>query len=135
MSLKQQITNDIKTAMKNKDVAKRDVLRVIKAEISREEGGLKDLDDTAVIKLITKVVKNLEEVNDEKSVVEKNILSNYLPKQLSESEVTSIIEKIIAEVGASSMKEMGQVMGKFSNQYAGQADGSLVSKIVKQKLR
>jgi len=134
MSLKQRITDDIKAAMKNKDAARRDVLRVIKAEISREEGGLKNLDDTSVIKLINKIVKSLEEVDDEKSNTEKAILSEYLPKQLSEAEVTSIIEQIITEVGATSMKEMGQVMGQFSAKYAGQADGGMVSQIVKAKL-
>lgn len=134
MTLKEQITQGIKEAMKAKDEVKKNILRVIKAEISREEGGLKDLDDTAVIKLIKKNIKSLDEIGDEGALAEKAVLEVYLPQQMSEAEITKALEEIIASTGASSMQDMGKVMGAFNAKYAGLADGGTVSGIVKAKL-
>jgi uncharacterized protein YqeY len=134
MTLKEQITQGIKEAMKAKDEVKKNILRVIKAEISREEGGLKDLDDTAVIKLIKKNIKSLDEIGDEGALAEKAVLEVYLPQQMSEAEITKALEEIIASTGASSMQDMGKVMGAFNAKYVGLADGGTVSGIVKAKL-
>lgn len=134
MSLKSQITEDIKAAMKAKDTVKKSILRVIKAEISREEGGLKDLDDAGVIKLIKKNIKSLEEIGSEDALAEKAVLDQYMPKQMSEAEIEQAISAIVSQTGAETMKEMGKVMGMFNGKYAGMADGGVVSKIVKAKL-
>lgn len=134
MTLKEQITAGIKEAMKAKDDVKKGILRVIKAEISREEGGLKDLDDAAIIKLIKKNAKSLQELGTEEAKAELAVLEAYLPKQMSEAEIETAITEIIAQTGAENMKDMGKVMGAFNGKYAGLADGSIVSGIVKAKL-
>jgi len=134
MNLKEQITSDIKTAMKAKDDVKKNILRVIKAEISRVEAGLKDLDDTEVIKLIKKNIKSLEELGTQEAMAEKAVLESYMPQQMTALQIESAITEIIAQTGASSMKDMGKVMGAFNGKYAGQADGSIVSSVVKSKL-
>ena len=134
MSLKSQITEDIKAAMKAQDTVKKNILRVIKAEISREEGGLKDLDDTGVIKLIKKNIKSLEEIGSEDALAEKAVLDQYMPKQMSEAEIEQAISAIVSQTGAETMKDMCKVMGMFNGKYAGMADGGVVSKIVKAKL-
>ena len=97
MSLKSQITEDIKAAMKAQDTVKKSILRVIKAEISREEGGLKDLDDTGVIKLIKKNIKSLEEIGSEDALAEKAVLDQYMPKQMSEAEIEQAISAIVSQ--------------------------------------
>lgn len=134
MNLKEQITSDIKAAMKAKDDVKKNILRVIKAEISRVEAGLKDLDDTEVIKLIKKNIKSLEELGTQEAMAEKAVLESYMPQQMTALQIESAITEIIAQTGASSMKDMGKVMGAFNGKYAGQADGSIVSSVVKSKL-
>ena len=134
MNLKEQINSDIKTAMKAKDDVKKNILRVIKAEISRVEAGLKDLDDTEVIKLIKKNIKSLEELGTQEAMAEKAVLESYMPQQMTALQIESAITEIIAQTGASSMKDMGKVMGAFNGKYAGQADGSIVSSVVKSKL-
>ena len=134
MNLKEQITSDIKAAMKAKDDVKKNILRVIKAEISRVEAGLKDLDDTEVIKLIKKNIKSLEELGTQEAMAEKAVLESYMPQQMTALQIESAITEIIAQIGASSMKDMGKVMGAFNGKYAGQADGSIVSSVVKSKL-
>ena len=134
MTLKEQITAGIKEAIKAKDDVKKGILRVIKAEISREEGGLKDLDDAAIIKLIKKNATSLQELGTEEAKAELAVLEAYLPKQMSEAEIETAITEIIAQTGAENMKDMGKVMGAFNGKYAGLADGSIVSGIVKAKL-
>ena len=134
MNLKEQINSDIKAAMKAKDDVKKNILRVIKAEISRVEAGLKDLDDTEVIKLIKKNIKSLEELGTQEAMAEKAVLESYMPQQMTALQIESAITEIIAQTGASSMKDMGKVMGAFNGKYAGQADGSIVSSVVKSKL-
>lgn len=134
MNLKQQIDNDIKDAMKSQSIIKRDALRFIKSEISRAEGGLKTYEDKEIISLIKKAIENLRTINKPESLEEISILEAYLPTQLSEEKIREIIKIIITETGASSAKEMGKVMGKFNLLYAGQADGKIVSQIVKETL-
>ena len=133
-TIKEKIDAEIKSAMISKNTVKKELLKVVKSEISREEAGLKVYDDKDVIALIRKMVKNLETINSEQSKAEIAILSEYVPSQMSEEQVKSIVETLITETGATSAKEMGKVMGAFKSRYDGQADNGLVSKITKELL-
>jgi uncharacterized protein YqeY len=143
MTLKEKIVSDIKTAMKEKDILKRDTLRVLKGEIERAEqtkDGKVELSDADVVKLVKKAYKNLEEIISASSVSETylqelEVLRLYLPQQMSHVEIANAVESIIDELKAESMKDMGKVMGKFNSEYSGKADGSIVSKIVKEMLQ
>lgn len=134
LSLKEIIDNQIKKAMLDKDTRTRDVLRVIKAEISREEAGIKTYGDDDVIKLIQKAIKNLEIIGNEDSKEEISILQQYIPKQMSEQEIEEAIKLLVIETGASGIKDIGKLMGAFNLQYKGKANSKLVSEIVKRIL-
>ncbi len=133
-TLKQRIDADIKSAMLSKDTITRDALRVIKAEVSREEAGLKDYKDEDVIRVIKKSIKNLEILNSMESRREITILEKYIPSQLSESEIQSFLQILIQETGALSVKDMGKTIAAFNAKFPGQADGKIVSEIVKRML-
>lgn len=148
MNLEQQINNDIKAAMLAKESAKLEALRAIKAAIllaKTEKGATGELSSEAEIKLLQRLVKqrkesaevfgqnNRQELAD-KEKYEAQIIEVYLPKQMSEEEITEEVKKIIAETGASSVKEMGKVMGVASKSLAGKADGKLISEVVKKLL-
>lgn len=134
LTLKQRIDADIKSSMLAKDTITRDALRVIKAEISREEAGLKDYKDEDVIRVIKKAIKNLEIINTMESRREITILEKYIPSQLSESEIQSFLQILIQETGALSVKDMGKTIAAFNAKFPGQADGKIVSEIVKRML-
>ena len=148
MSLKSQIEGDIKQAMLAKDKDKLRALRAIKSLIllaETEKGGGDGISEETEIKLLTKAVKQRRDSlevfekqgRDDLAAVEKGeieIIEAYLPKQLSEEEVTEEIRAIVAEVGASSMKDMGKVMGAATKKLAGKADGKLISQVVKSIL-
>jgi uncharacterized protein YqeY len=134
LTLKQRIDADIKSSMLAKDTVTRDALRVIKAEISREEAGLKDYKDEDVIRVIKKAIKNLETINTMESRREITILEKYIPSQLSESEIQSFLQILIQETGALSVKDMGKTIAAFNAKFPGQADGKIVSEIVKRML-
>ncbi len=149
MSLKDIIAQDIKTAMKAKDQASLRALRAIKSAIllaetaeGRETG---DLSEEEEIKLLTKQAKQRRDSIDQYTnnnredlaQTEKEelvVIEQYLPKQLTEEELTSELKKIISQVGASSMKDMGKVMGMASKALAGRADGKIISGKVKELL-
>jgi len=149
MGLEILINTDIKSAMINKDKKKLEALRAIKAALLLEKTG-KDLSggeipETVELKLLQKLVKQRKEAADiyrqqnradlaEDEEFQAAIIEAYLPKQMEESEVRAEIEKIIAETGASSMKDMGKVMGIASKKFAGQADNRMISSIVKSLL-
>lgn len=149
MNLKQTIEADIKTAMLAKDKDRLRALRGIKAAIllaETEKGASSELDRDAEIKLLSKAAKQrrdseaLYEENGRNDLAEaeKNeleIINSYLPKQLSEEEIKEVLNKIIAETGASGPQDMGKVMGAATKQLAGQADGKLVSLHVKNLLK
>ena len=136
------------SAMKNHQENAVAALRSIKTAIMETKtatNGKKDLEDGDIIKIIQKLVKQRKESMDifsqagrdelaDKEQQEMFVLMNYLPKMLSESEVEEIAAKTIADLGATSMKDMGKVMGFINKTYAGQVDGSMVSRIVKSKL-
>lgn len=147
MSLEQNITADLKTAMKEKNQAALRSIRAIKAQIllAKTDGSGKELDEAGEIKLLQRLVKQRQESLDiftkqgreDLAIVEKEeiaIIQKYLPEQMDEAELTSFIKNIVSELGASSMKDMGKVMGVASQRLAGKADGKMIASIVKASL-
>lgn len=149
MSLEIQINNDIKQAMLAKDKRKLEALRAIKSALLLEKTGKDtssgEIPETVELKLLQSLVKQRKEsalIYREKNRPElaedeefqASIIQAYLPKQLSEEEVEKVVAGVIAQTGASSMKDMGKVMGIVSKQVAGQADNKLISVLIKQKL-
>lgn len=146
MSLKEQLKEDLKAAMRDKDVVKRDSIRAINTMIKQiEVDERKDLNDEDVIKLIQKGIKQREEsisqykaasrddlVEQEQAQV--NIFMLYLPTQVSDEELEAGMKEIIAEVGATSMKDIGKVMGNATKRFAGVADGKRINEMVKKLL-
>ena len=148
MAIFDQISEDIKAAMKARDKVRLETLRNIKKvflEVKTAPGANDTLDDADALKIITKLAKQGKETaatytqagrqdlaDDELAQV--SVLESYLPKQLSPEEIAAEVKKIIAEVGATSMKEMGRVMGTASKMLAGKADGRAISEIVKKLL-
>ena len=147
--LEQQIQNDLKAAMLAKDKVALASIRGIKAAIllaKTAEGGQKDtIEDAELVKIIQKLVKQRKESAAiytqqnrpelaENELAEVAVMEKYLPKALSEEEVEAAVREIIAQVGASSMADMGKVMGTATKQLAGQADGRVISGIVKKLL-
>jgi uncharacterized protein len=146
MSLKEQINNDIKTAMKEKNVPLRDALRLLSSAMKQiEVDERKELSDEDIIKIIQKQVKQRNDAMTqyreagredlyEKEASEAAIFETYLPKQLSDEELETAIKSIIAEVGAQSMKEIGRVMGAASKALGAQADGKRINECAKKIL-
>jgi uncharacterized protein YqeY len=147
--LEQQIQSDLKAAMLAKDKVALASIRGIKAAIllaKTAEGGQKDtIEDAELVKIIQKLVKQRKESAAiytqqnrpelaENELAEVAVMEKYLPKALSEEEVEAAVREIIAQVGASSMADMGKVMGVATKQLAGQADGRVISGIVKKLL-
>ena len=148
MTLEQQIQEDIKVAMKAKDTVAMNATRAIKGEIllfKTSEGGSKEVTDADIQKMIQKLVKQRKEAAEQfvaagrqeladNELSEASVMEKYLPKQLSEAEVEAKVREIIAAVGASSIKDMGKVMGAANKALAGQSDGRTISTIVKKLL-
>ncbi len=145
-ALKDRLKNDLKEAMKSKDTFKRDVVRFLMSAIKQVEvDERRELSDEDIQRIIQKSVKQREDAATqykeggredlfEKEMKEAEILKSYLPKQLSDEELRAIIEETIKEVGASSMKDMGKVMGAVIKKTVGQADGKRINAIVKELL-
>ncbi len=146
MGIKEQIKNDLKEAMRAKDVQKRDTLRNLSAAIKQAEiDGKKELSDTEIEAILAKYAKQREDAIKqfseagredlvEKEKAELEIVYNYLPKPLSDEELQEAVKKVVEEVGASSMRDMGKIMGKIKALYGSRADGAKVNKIVKEML-
>jgi uncharacterized protein YqeY len=146
MSLKDRIKNDLKDAMRAKDIAKRDTLRNISAQIKQiEVDERREITDADVEKILMKYAKQREEAKVmfekggrsdlvEKEVAELEIIKAYLPEPLSDDELEQIVKDIIQKSGASSMKDMGKVMGLAKKEVGSRADGGRVSKVVKSLL-
>lgn len=142
------IDQEIKTAMLAKDQVKLRGLRAIKAAIllaKTEKGSTEELDADGEIKILQKLVKQRKESADiyksqgredlmQVEEEEIDVISAFLPKQLERVEVEAVVAKIIAEVGATSIKEMGKVMGLANKELAGKAEGKLIGEIVKSLL-
>ncbi|GER60697.1 GatB/YqeY domain-containing protein [Patiriisocius marinus] len=148
MGLSAQIMDAMKVAMKAKDSQSLQALRSVKSAIllaQTESGAKEDLTEEAELKLLQKLVKqrkdsaaiykeqNREDLA-EPELVEAAVIEQFLPEQLGEEEVTKLVEDAIALTGASSMADMGKVMGIVNSKAAGRADGKTISTIVKQKL-
>ncbi len=145
-SLKDRINQDIKNAMREKNKARLGTLRLITAAIKQREVDERiELDDEQVTALLDKMAKQRNESitqyqkadRQDLIEVEQNelvILKEYLPEQLSEEEISALIEKAIQDSGASSMKDMGKVMGILKPQLQGRADMGTVSARIKQAL-
>ena len=148
MSLQVVISEDIKNAMRAKDAVALEALRAVKSAVllALTEGGAKDeLSAEEEIKLLQRLVKQRKDSAAiyiqqgrqdlaEPEINQANIIEKYLPKQLSEEEVTSKVAAIIQENGFSGMASMGALMGLASKELAGQADGKTISTVVKKLL-
>jgi uncharacterized protein YqeY len=148
MSLRQQIDNDIKTAMLAKNKEELTALRSVKSLIllaETEKGSSGEISLDVENKLLMKAAKQRKESAEifqkegredlaQKELFELDVISRYLPKQLSEGEVSAELKKIIEQAGAKGPQDMGKVMGVATKQLAGKADGKLISEIVKKLL-
>ena len=146
MSLRDQINQDVKEAMKAKDTKKRDALRLLTSAFKQiEVDERKELSDEDVIKIIqTQIKRRNDAASQYKDAGRDDLMQTeldeiayyevYLPKQLNDAELCDAITKIIAEVGATTMKDMGKVMGAANKTLAGQADGKRISECVKKSL-
>lgn len=149
MELEKLINNDLKEAMKAKDKRKLEALRAIKSALLLEKTGKDvpdgEIPDSVEIKMLRKLVKQRKDAAAiyreqnrpdlaEEEEYQASIIEKYLPQQLSEEQVKIIIEKVIQDLEAQSMKDMGKVMGQATKVIAGRADNKLVSQLVKQRL-
>lgn len=148
MSLEARITQDIKAAMIAKDNVRLRGLRAIKAAIllaNTEKGHSETLTEDAEIKVLQKLAKQRKESaeiyqqQDRKDlytieIEELEVIEEFLPKQLDREAIETVVKGIIAETGASSIKDMGKVMGAANQKLAGQADGRTISEVVKSLL-
>jgi uncharacterized protein YqeY len=147
MSLQKEVMEKMKEAMKSKDTIALEALRALKSAflLANTSGSGVELSEADEIKIVQKLVKQRKDsatIFKEQGredlagpeLAQSAILEKFLPAQMSEEEITAVIEKIIADSGASSMKDMGKVMGIASKQLAGKADGKTISSIVKSSL-
>lgn len=148
MALKQQIDGDIRQAMLSKNKEELEALRSIKSLIllaETEKGGSEELSAESEKKLLMKAAKQRKESADifaqqdrkdlaDRELLQLQVINRYLPKQLSEEALRAALEAIVREVGASGPQDMGKVMGVATKKLAGQADGKLISELVKKML-
>ncbi len=149
MTIREQILNDIKEAMKAKEIEKRDVLRSLDSMIKNEEiaQGKRDdgLDDEDVVSLVKRAIKQRRDSADQfrkgnrddlakKEEQEISFIKKYLPAQISEDEVRIIVEKVVTDVGAESKGDMGKVMGLAMGIIGDTADGAIVRAVVESVL-
>jgi uncharacterized protein YqeY len=148
MSLKKQIDLDIKNAMLAKNKDELDALRSIKSMIllaETDKGSSGELTSDAEMKILMKAAKQRKESADifvqqsrkdlaDKELFQLEVINRYLPKQLSEEDLKSELQSLIAEIGAKGPQDMGRVMGVASKHFAGRADGKLISDLVKKIL-
>ncbi len=147
MNLKQQIQEDLKKAMIAKDTVALNAVRALKSAILKYEtsGANKEVTDQITIELAMKEVKQRKDSIEQfekggrqdladNEQAELTILQKYLPEQMSEEEIRAVVKEIISSVGASSMQDIGKVMGALMPRVKGKADGTLVNKIVKEIL-
>ena len=146
MSLKEQLAIDLKSAMKDKDTVRKNVVQMIRAGVLQIEKDKKiTLDDNGVLEVIAKQLKQRKDAmpDYEKSgrsdliaelKAEIGYLMEYLPEQLSEEELTEIVKAAVAETGASSVRDMGKIMGAVLPKVQGRADGRMINEIAKKLL-
>ncbi|MBV6849746.1 GatB/YqeY domain-containing protein [Xanthomonas euvesicatoria] len=146
MSLKQQLTDDMKAAMKSGDKHSLGVIRLINAAIKQKEVDERiEMDDAAVIAVLDKMVKQRKDsvtqyegaAREDLAQIEREeivVIERYLPAKMGEAEIVAAIRAAISETGASSPADIGKLMGALKPKLAGQADMGLVSTLVKQQL-
>lgn len=147
MALEEKINVDLKTAMKAKDAISLRGIRAIKAAIllAKTDGSGKELSEEGEIKLLQKLIKQRKdslEIYEKQNradlaLTEKEeiaVIEKYLPEQLSPEELNLVLQKIIQEVGASTLKDLGKVMGVATKELAGKADGKTISSLLKNLL-
>ena len=147
MTLADKISDGIKDAMRSKDKDRLEALRAVKAALLLEmsKGSDKEISQQVEMQVLTRLHKQRKEsaaiyheqnredlAKDEE--YQASVLEEFLPKQMSEAEIAAVLDQIIAQTGASGMKDMGKVMGQASGKLAGKADGELIADLVKQKL-
>ncbi len=148
MALFEQISEDIKAAMKARDRVRLDTLRNIKKvflEAKTAPGANDTLDDADAMKILQKLAKQGHETAQtyidngrqdlaDEELAQAKVIEEYLPRPLTEAEIEEAVKAVIAETGAQGMKDMGRVMGVASKQMAGKADGRAISAVVKRLL-
>ena len=146
MSIKQTISEDMKTFMRAKDTARLGAVRLLHASIKQKEVDERiELSDDQVLTVIQKMLKqrkdsieayqkaNRQDLIDQEQL-EIDVLTKYMPEPLTDGEVRTMIDEVIAEVNATDMKDMGKVVGVLKSKIAGRADMGQVSKTVREKL-
>ncbi|MBL6727941.1 MAG: GatB/YqeY domain-containing protein [Methylophilaceae bacterium] len=146
MSIRQTISDDMKTFMRAKDSARLGAIRLLQAAIKQKEVDERiELNDDQIFSVIQKMLKQRKDSIEayqkasrqdliDQEQLEIEVLSKYMPEPLSEEEINQYIEEAIATTGASDMKDMGKVVGILKSKVAGRADMAEVSKLVRQKL-
>ncbi|HVI91243.1 MAG TPA: GatB/YqeY domain-containing protein [Dongiaceae bacterium] len=149
--LRQRLNDDLKTAMKARDQETTSTLRMVLAGLkdrdiaARPSGNTAGIDEAGIVDMLQKMVKQRRESIElykqggrqelvDKEQGEINVIERYMPKQLSEAEASAAIDKVIADLGASSIKDMGKVMAALKERFAGQLDFAKAGGLVKQKL-
>lgn len=147
-TLENKIQTDLTNAIKSKDIKTANVLRSIKTaftEFKTSPNGKKEPEDSDLLKILQKLAKQRKESGDlyktnnrpdlaENEYAESEIVSQYLPKMLSDEAISKIVDTTIEKLGVTSIKDMGKVIGFITKTYAGQVEGSVVSKMVREKL-
>lgn len=147
MSIQTEVNEQIKTAMKAKDTVSLEALRALKSAflLANTSGANVSMSEAEELKIVQKLVKQRQDSASiyseqgrmdlaEPELAQAKVLEQFLPKQMSEAELTGAIQTIINSSGASSIKDMGKVMGIASKDLAGQADGKSISEVVKKLL-
>lgn len=148
MKIEDKINESIKDSMKKKDTVRLDSLRAVKSAILLEKtktGSNDKIDESVILKILQKLVKQRNDsakiYNEQKrdelanvEILQAKIISEFLPQQLSESELSFIIDSVIDEFSAKSMKDMGKVIAAVNQKVSGKAEGRIIAKIVKSKL-
>ena len=148
MNFQDQLNSKLKSAMREKNKVALESLRAIKSAIlllQTQSGAKETLDDNEITKLLQKLVKQRKESASiyreqgrvdlaEPEEAQISIISQFLPEQLSSEEVEKVIDEVIQLVGATTMKDMGKVMGMANKKIAGKADGKIIAEIVKKRL-
>lgn len=147
MTLRTTLDSDLKEAMRNKDAIKRTVLRTVLSEIRNTEIAKQNtLDDSGIEVVITKQAQQRKDSIEayiaaerhdlvDKETQELNILSSYLPEQMSDDEIKEIVKTVIQDLGAADISDMGKVMGAIMPKVRGRADGKVVNGMVTQILK
>ena len=147
MTMKTRLSDDMKQAMRDRDVLRRDVIRYLRSEVRNQEiRDQKELDDAGVIQVLSRQAQqrrdSIEVYRDadrqdlvDKEESELSVILSYLPQQMTQEEITDLVQQVVSEVGASGPADMGKVMGAIMPQVRGKAEGREVNAIVQQTLR